>query len=456
MQESRVCREQGQAFRYLQRLLPQAGAGEIAEALQQTDNKGLVADIVEAGKMLGTQFYRIEIAPAELAQGAATLPALQVSDTPRVFLRAKGKKVEVLCGATARQIALRKLSGEPTEFIIPSPRMTLVPLRGKKRVERVLSYLKTEGPLLRALLVYALAVEILSLAAPLAVQVLINTIGFGMMTQQLIVLSTILLIGLSGAAALKVLQQILVEHLSRRFFSRTVTDYSERLPLLRKGAMTHPIYRFFEVASVDKAFFILGLDLIALILQLLAATLLLAFYHPILLGFTLVMAVSSWLVVRLPFTAALGRSIAESAAKYELAEFLEGGGGDDLERLRLWSKWEEARRAGFRISVGQQAGLLAIQVLLSVALLFVGGALVIGGQLTLGQLVAAELVAGTALLSLSKLGKQLPKIYDLITSFEKLGGVVDLPFEFDANAGNGTMIPRSLAPPSEDTSHDPT
>ena len=55
------------------------------------------------------------------------------------------------------------------------------------------------------------------------------------------------------------------------------------------------------------------------------------------------------------------------------------------------------------------------------------------GQLTLGQLVAAELVTTTALVSLGKWGKQLPKIYDLITSFEKLGKLVDLPLDSESN-----------------------
>ncbi len=446
MYEAQASRQKDIAFHYLARLLPKISQAEVAEALGQTGQLELVDEIVEVGHILGIQFYRIDCSERELVQSGSSLPALESSDTPRLFLRVDGHDVVMFEGAAEKRVPLQSLSTEAKEFIIPSPRMTLASLRGKKRVRRVLAYLLTERKLLKALIVYAIFVEALSLAAPLAVQILINTIGFGMMTQQLIVLSTILMIGLAGAATLQVFQQILVEYLSRRFFARTVMDYSERLPLVQKGSMTHPIHRFFEVASVDKAFFILGLDLIALVLQLLAATLLLAFYHPVLLSFTVVMALSAALVVRLPFSAALGHSIAESHAKYEMAEFLHSESQDELERLRRWSKWEEARRSGFRISVGQQASLLAIQVLLSVALLFVGGALVIQGQLTLGQLVAAELVAGTALMSLSKLGKQLPKIYDLITSFEKLGGFVDLPFRQGATGSSTPPIPRSLVP----------
>jgi len=68
---------------------------------------------------------------------------------------------------------------------------------------------------------------------------------------------------------------------------------------------------------------------------------------------------------------------------------------------------------------------MGVQVTFSVLLLLVGGWLVIQGQLSLGQLVAGELVATAALASLAKLGRKLPKVYDLITSFEKLGRLVD-------------------------------
>lgn len=427
-----------EAFLYLQRLLPQVAVHEVAGALESTSKVGLAATIAEAGRKLGAQFYRVEAPLEEILDNSSTLPALELGDCPRVILSSEHEQVQVLEGSRKLMIPASTWGTEPCVFLVPSPRMTLAALRNHPRVKRVLKYLATERPLLKAILVYAVVVEALNLTAPIAVQVLINTIGFGMINQQLIVLSVLLLIALAGATGLRLLQMVMVEHLSRRFFSRTLMDFSERLPLIRSSPMKNKVHRFFEVAAVDKAFFVLGLDLIAVCLQLLAATVLLALYHPVLLSFTALMVVSAWFVVRLPFSSALNRSLAESHAKYELADFLEDGNHDDMARLAYWGKWLEARQAGFRITIGQQAGLDAIQVVLGVALLFVGGHLVIDGQLTLGQLVAAELVAGTALMSLSKLGKQLTKVYDLITSFEKLGAVIDLPID---------DIPSGLSPP---------
>ncbi len=440
--------DRAEAFVYLRKLLPEIPTSELAAALRDSEKRELIPLISDVGYRVGAQFYRIDANTKEVLSTSPPIPVLQVGDKPRVLIREDRDEVRVFEGNETRRISRDAVGDGDGTFLVPSPRMTLASLRGKSRVARVVSYLSTERQLLKSLVVYAIFVEALSLAAPLAVQILINTVGFGMMTQQLVVISTLLLMGLAGAATLSVFQQILVEHLSRRFFAKTVMDYSERLPVVDGGKMENPVHRFFEVASVDKAFFALGLDLIALVLQLVAATILLSFYHPVLLSFTLVMAVSSILIVRLPFSMALTRSLDESRAKYELADFLKGGKQDEVERLRLFSKWEEARHGGFRVALGQQIGLQALQVVLSVALLFMGGMLVIEGQLTLGQLVAAELVSGTALMSLNKLGKQLPKIYDLITSFEKLGTFVDLPFR-PARSGF-SLAPNPGAPATPD------
>jgi len=429
MQELHDIEQKYLYLRYLQKLLPSLPESALADALTRTSAPGVEEQFLAVGRLVGAHMVRVEAQLDDMLGRADLLPVLALGSPPRVLLGSRGADVLVLTPFGTERVPRAAFGSGTCKFLVTSPQHTLAPLRGRHGVSRLIAYLATEREILRSLLVYATFVEGLSLAAPLAVQVMINTIGFGMMTQQLLVLSVLLFVCLAGAAALRILQQVLVEHLSRRFFARTVMDYSERLHFVQKGKLASPIHRFFEVAAVDKTFFILGLDLVALVLQLVTTTVLLSLYHPLLMGFTAIMVAGAWLVVRLPFSAALSRNLDESGAKYRLADLLAAQNTSELERLQGFATWEEARASGFSISLGQQVGLLVLQVGLSVALLFVGGALVISGQLTLGQLVAAELVAGTALYSLGKLGKQLPKIYDLITSFEKLGAFVDLPLD---------------------------
>src|SRR5688572_22924549 len=368
--------EKEASFAYLKRIMPSASESELAKALDSGKADGLEGTVTDAARALGTEILPVEAELDELLTREDLLPALEVGESPRVILGARAQDLMVDSGTGPRRLTRTGVEGGRRRFLVVSPRATLAPLRARKGLARVLAYLGTEREILRSLFAYAICVEGLSLAAPLGVQVLINTIGFGMMTQQLLVISLLLLVALAGAAGLRTLQQVLVEHLSRRFFARTVAEYADRMPLPDVPSIPNPIHRFFEVGVVDKTFFTLGLDLVTLVLQLFAATLLLSLYHPLLMGFTVIMVAGGWVFVRIPFAAAVARNLEESSAKYRLADLLARGVATDLQRHQALSAWQEARERGFSISLGQQIGLLALQVVLSVLLLFAGGTLV--------------------------------------------------------------------------------
>ena len=425
-----------QAIDYLAALAPGIARARVAAAVDPLPDASPAILVQGGARRLGIQLRTTQGSLADLFSVEGINAALEEGDSPRLYHRGKGGRVFFKEGERSVPIPDEELrSDQARTFLVASPRLNLDPLRAKKRIGRLWAYLLKERATVKAIVIYAVFVELLSLTIPLTIQVLINTISFGFVSQQLILLTLLLLIALSGAATLRVFQMVMLEHLSRRFMSHVFEDFSERLENIEKAKTLQPVYRFFEVVAVDKALFILGLDFLTLLLQLLAASLLLAFYHPTLLAFTLVMAASAALVLRLPFKRGVDTSLEESHAKYDLADYLDRQRWDEVTRIARIGTWLDARAAAFRVSIGQQIGLFAVQVVLSTALLFLGGELVIQGELTLGQLVAAELVAGTALLSLSKVGKQLPKIYDLVTSFEKLGKLVDLPH--DGKEGEG-------------------
>lgn len=412
-------------------LLPHHSRVRVLDAAGSWCGEPPALALERASLELGVELLRIEAHPEELKGSEIKLPIVHL-----------GERVEIVTEWTERRVTLKDATGRLTAldanvwnerkrtFLLRATKFELAPLGGASGVRRLIRYFTREKGLLSTVLLFAVGYEALSLAVPIAVQVLINNISFGMLVQPIIVLSLVLLVALGGASALRLLQIWAVEHLVRRFVHRVALDLGARKAHL-ESKVRFPEHRFFEVTTVDKAFFIVALDLSGLILQVFAATLLLAFYHPILLGFALVLALSAWLAIRLPFRAALRRSLKESASKYALAEWIADGSreADPIERslngrVRV-GEWLEARGAAFRVSFGQQAALFALEMVFAAALLIVGGRLVISGQLSLGQLVAAELVTTAALVSLAKLGKQMPTVYDLVTSFEKLGHLVD-------------------------------
>ena len=62
-------------------------------------------------------------------------------------------------------------------------------------------------------------------------------------------------------------------------------------------------------------------------------------------------------------------------------------------------------------------------------MLVIGGALVLNQQMNIGQFVAAEIIILLVIASVEKLIVSLETLYDILTSIEKLGQVVDMDME---------------------------
>lgn len=295
--------------------------------------------------------------------------------------------------------------------------------------------------------VYGIAIGILSLVTPIAVQSLVNTVSWGSVLQPLVVLTILVAIGLAFSGVMRVLQAHVVEALQERLFVRAVADISRRLTSIDVAAydrlhvpeLTH---RFFEIPTLQKGIAVLYIDGIDLVLKLAVGMPLLAFYHPLLLGFAIVLVVLIALVTFVPGRGATDTAVRESYAKHAAANWLEhiarmpeafkpaGGRRWALERAdRIARRYRDARRLHFKHLMGHLVGGIGIKILGATVLLGVGGSLVLGHQLTLGQLVAAELVFGSIIMAVLKLHKQLEAAYDTVVSADKLALLLDLPLE---------------------------
>jgi ABC-type bacteriocin/lantibiotic exporter with double-glycine peptidase domain len=315
--------------------------------------------------------------------------------------------------------------------------------------------LRLERRELWGLVIYAAVVGAISLAVPLAVQALVNTVAFGTLLQPVVVLALLLCGALAFAAWLRALQSKAVEILQERVLVRTALDLAFRLPRTRLDAFdgeAPPTARYFyDVVTVQKTLAGLSLDGLALALQTLIGLTLLALYHPLLLGLAVLLLGAVAFVWFGLGVGAVKTSQKESKAKHQLAGWLQritatglfrqsGGANLALHRAdALARSYIEARRKHFKILFRQVIGALSVQVLASGLLLGLGGWLVIQGQLTIGQLVAAELVVSAVLSGISKLGKHLEALYDLLASADKLGTLQDIPRDPET----GTTAPRS-------------
>lgn len=313
--------------------------------------------------------------------------------------------------------------------------------------QRLLLFLSPEWPDIITVLIYSLIIAMLMLATPLAVESLVNTVAFGRLVQPIVVLSAILFGFLTFSAAMRALQTFVVEIVQRRLFARMASDLSWRLPRVDYSTVESSntqelLNRFFDVVTVQKVVSQFLLDGVSIVLTTLIGMMVLAFYHPMLLAFDMVLIVAIGLILFVLGYGAVGTSIKESKFKYSTAAVLEeiarckllfkGAGGPDYALYRIDTQvagYLDARKKHFRVLLRQTLSALMLQALASTVLLALGGWLVIMGELTLGQLVAAELIVTVIVSSVAKFGKHLESFYDLMASIDKLGNLMDLPVE---------------------------
>lgn len=320
-------------------------------------------------------------------------------------------------------------------------RKSISPLR------RLLSLLAVERRDIWAIIIYSIFVGLLALATPIAVEGLVTTVAFGRYLQPVVVLALILFVFLTFAATLRGLMFFMTEIMQRRLFIRVVEDLAFRLPRARFKQWDDKhgpelVNRFFDIVTVQKVVATLLLDGIAIVLQTVIGMVVLAFYHPFLLGFDFAILVFLIFTIFILGRGAVKTSIYESKAKYAVADWLQeltatptafklhGGQQFALDRSDgLAIDWIDARRRHFRIVMRQVIFALGLQAAAATVLLGLGGWLVIIGQLSLGQLVAAELIITVIVGAFAKLGKHMESYYDLLASVDKLGTLFDLQTE---------------------------
>lgn len=451
----RITRELGTGIEHLraEQLLTEARA-----AMPGEPEERWAEWLTEGARGLGLQAKQKQLTLEQalsLAQdGALLIGDTCVNDEPTILLDFDGKCAELAtsCDEGCQRHELARLMrgqtpGEESPWLIISDlefSHTHASKFVNNPVRRFLSILKPEWSDIWVVAVFAFFAGVLGLATPIAVEALVNMVAFGRLIQPLLVLSILLFGFLAFAAMMRALQTFVVEIIQRRLFVRIAADLAYRFPRVTQTAL-HGEYgpelanRFFDVVTLQKVVAQLLVDGLAIVLTTIVGMAVLAFYHPWLLGFDVLLLAIVIGGLLLLGRGAISTGIDESKKKYRLAAWLEdvircsvgfktaGGAEFALDRANLiTSEYLSARRKHFALLFRQILFILSLQALAGTILLGFGGWLVIQRQLTLGQLVAAELIVATILSSLAKLGKHLEGFYDVIASVDKLGHLFDL------------------------------
>jgi ABC-type bacteriocin/lantibiotic exporter with double-glycine peptidase domain len=297
------------------------------------------------------------------------------------------------------------------------------------------------------ILMYAILGGVISLSLPLGIQSIVNFIQAGKVSTSWIVLVIMVVIGVAFVGILKIMQYRITENLQQKIFVRSSFEFAYRFPKIKFNYLYNYsapelANRFFDTLSVQKGFSKLLLDIFGAVLQILFGVILLSLYHPFFIFFGFIILAILYFIFKLNFTAGLETSLKESKYKYRVAHWIQEIARNHLsfksknvfefslqKNDKIVSKYLVQRENHFAILRRQFIQLTGFKVLVTAGLLIIGGILVLNQQMNIGQFVAAEIIILTIITAVEKLFSGLELFYDVLTSLEKLGTVVDMEIE---------------------------
>lgn len=318
--------------------------------------------------------------------------------------------------------------------------------------QRLIALLKPNSKEIINLYLFSLVKAFIALSLPLGIQAIINLIQGGEVSVSWVVLVSIVLIGylLNGLIQMEELK--IAEGLQRDIFARSAFDFAFRIPRIKMIELHNKytpelINRFFDTVSVQKGVAKILLDLVGTALSIIFGLLLISFYHPFFIIFSFLVILLVYTIGKYVFNSGLKSSIAESKNKYKIAFWLEElARTQNVFRLSLQSMlpiqntdilvndYLTTRERHFKILLRQYYIFLTFKLLVAAGFLVLGGILVFNQQMNLGQFVASEIIILQLLNASEKAVLSLETVYDLLTSIEKLGEVMDLSIEDESGA----------------------
>ena len=316
-------------------------------------------------------------------------------------------------------------------------------------IKRFFNLLKVEKQEIFSIYLYAIFSGIVSLSLPLGIQAIISFMNGGLVSSSWIILVILVIAGVALTGLMQIMQLAISENLQQKIFTRSAFEFAFRIPKMKLEALhkTHIpelINRFFDTITVQKGLSKILIDFSSALLQVVFGLILLSFYHPFFILFSILLLVLLYIVFKVIAPKGFRTSLSESKSKYEVVHWLEEVGRTietfklhdnrdlPLEKTdKLVGEYLTARKTHFKTLLFQYFNLVGFKVLIAAALLIIGGLLVINQQMNIGQFVASEIIIILILSSAEKLIFSVETIYDVLTAVEKISNVTDIPLEED-------------------------
>ncbi len=313
--------------------------------------------------------------------------------------------------------------------------------------QRLMGLLRLDKKDILQIFYYAIFAGLVNLSLPLGIQAIINLIQGAQVSTSWIILVVLVTLGVAFVGALQLMQIRIIENVQQKIFTRASFEFAYRFPKIKMSELRNYYppelaNRFFDTLTVQKGLSKILIDFPAALLQIIFGLLLLSFYHPFFIVYGILLLLLIYVVFKFTAQRGLETSLAESKHKYKVAHWLQEV-ARSIVSFKLSGKtshaidkndtlvvdYLEAREGHFKILVLQFIQMIGFKVLVTAGLLLIGGLLVLNQEMNIGQFVAAEIIILLVISSVEKLILGLETFYDLLTSLEKLGQVVDKELE---------------------------
>jgi len=313
--------------------------------------------------------------------------------------------------------------------------------------QRLLGLLKLDKRDVLQIFYYAIFAGLVNLSLPLGIQAIINLLQGAQISTSWIVLVILVTIGVAFGGILQLMQFRIIENMQQKIFTRASFEFAYRFPKIKMSELRNYYppelaNRFFDTLTVQKGLAKILVDFPAALLQIIFGLILLSFYHPFFIIYGLLLLALIYLVFKVTAQRGLLTSLEESKSKYKVAHWIQEVARSIISfklsgKTRLAMDKNDAlvvdyldsRESHFRVLVLQFIQMIGFKVLVTLGLLLIGGLLVLNQEMNIGQFVAAEIIILLVITSVEKLILGLETFYDLLTSIEKLGQVVDKELE---------------------------
>lgn len=313
--------------------------------------------------------------------------------------------------------------------------------------QRLFGLLKLEKRAVLQVFYYAIFAGFVSLSLPLGIQAIINLLQGAQVTTSWMVLVVLVTLGVAFSGVLQLMQMRIIETIQQRVFTRASFEFTYRFPKIKMNELRNYYppelaNRFFDTLNVQKGLAKILVDIPAAILQIVFALILLSFYHPFFIIFGVLLLLLVFLVFKFTAQRGMQTSLQESKNKYRVAHWIQEvartvisfklSGKTNLALTKndeLVTDYLDARESHFKVLVFQFIQMIGFKVIVTASLLIIGGALVLNQEMNIGQFVAAEIIIILVISSVEKLILGLESFYDILTSLEKIGQVVDKDLE---------------------------